>query len=977
MFDSSGPVEVQVTYNGGDVDSAKIWPQAYGIEPSIDGNVITIPLAEPKNIVLEINGDMYDALQIFANPIETDVPSPTDPNVMFFEPGLHAYGSDPRITRETVPTHYGGRTTTQDVIYVPSGTTVYIQGGAVVQAQIKTNPFFNQAGWQNAPRTNDITIRGRGVIDVSRWCGDFTDAARSRNPEMPAIAIFNSDHVTVEGVVVVNPERQQIHIHTSTDVTVDNFKGFTAMLEGDGIVSTGGNSHVTVKNSYLRTSDDALVSDSSNNHISFDNIVVFGQKAHSIMAGVGNPYGTPLDNYSATNIYIVNHYEAEVVQNGVIGIAAGQGGLVTNMVFKNIVVERNSMGSLFKITPFAPWNSTSGNIRNISFQDIYYTTGPNEAASSITGIDSTHTVDGVQINNLVIDGRTAANVQDANLKVGKYAVGVRLYAGDFQPTASLIGINPSADTGAPIGAAKTAAALDLPTKVSVATSSGDVDAYANWDLSGVIYDPTATTPQTFAVPGTVTLPIGIDNPDGVALATSIRVTTKSAELVAQWKFDEGSGTTAGDSSGKDNTGTLIGNPTWTDSGKVGGALAFNGGSRVEVSPSATLNATGDETVSLWFKTSQASNGYYGVVRQDQRFTPLQLIGGGKAQVAYWPNGSSSAKTLVFPWTYNDDSWHHYAASYDHTLGLKVYVDGHVVASDATNLGPLPDATRNMMIGAAPWGEAYSGLLDDVCIFDRAMSQADVTRLIQTGCQQKVDPKLALGAPSVEAGASVDAALSGFAPDSTVSIWLDDQKLAEAAFTAEGTLDTQLLIPAGTTAGTHQVVVKNANSETQVSAQLDVTEAPGGSTPEIAPSIGSVQAGASVNVQLQGFAPNQLVELWLHSTPVKVGEVTTSGEGSAVVPITVPADTVAGEHALVATDTDGAELARTSLTVTAIPTDGGTGGGNGGAGGSNGSGPGSDLAMTGMDAAAWSLAAAIGLALMSIGAVLLRRRRRMN
>ncbi|KRC59094.1 hypothetical protein ASE14_15010 [Agromyces sp. Root81] len=224
---------------------------------------------------------------------------------------------------------------------------------------------------------------------------------------------------------------------------------------------------------------------------------------------------------------------------------------------------------------------------------------------------------------------------------------------------------------------------------------------------------------------------------------------------------------------------------------------------------------------------------------------------------------------------------------------------------------------------------------------------------------------------------MDAALSGFAPDSTVSIWLDDQKLAEAAFTAEGTLDTQLLIPAGTTAGTHQVVVKNANSETQVSAQLDVTEAPGGSTPEIAPSIGSVQAGASVNVQLQGFAPNQLVELWLHSTPVKVGEVTTSGEGSAVVPITVPADTVAGEHALVATDTDGAELARTSLTVTAIPTDGGTGGGNGGAGGSNGSGPGSDLAMTGMDAAAWSLAAAIGLALMSIGAVLLRRRRRMN
>ena len=848
MFDSSGPVEVQVTYNGGNVDSAKIWPQAYGIEPSIDGNVITIPLAEPKNIVLEINGDMYDALQIFASPIETDIPSPSDPNVMFFEAGLHSYGNDPRITRETLPTHYGGGTATQDVIYVPSGTTVYIQGGAVVQAQIKTNPFGTQPGWDTVPRKSDITIRGRGVIDVSKWCGDFTDADRKRNPEMPGIVIFNSDNVTVEGIVVVNPERQQINIHKSTHVTVDNFKGFTAMLEGDGIVSTGGNSHVTVKNSYLRTSDDALVSDSSNDHISWDNVVIFGQKAHAIMTGVGNLYGTPLDDFSATNIYIINHYEAEIVQNGVIGIAAGQNGLMRNMVFKNIVVERNSRGSLFKITPFAPWNSTSGNIRNVTFQDIHYTTGPNEEASSITGIDSTHTVDGVQINNLVIDGKTASNIEEANLTVGKYAVGVRVYAGDFQPTASLTAINPSADTAAHIGAAKTAAALELP-KVSLATSSGDVDAFVDWDLSGVSYDPTATTPQTFVVPGTVTLPIGIDNPNGVALTTSIRVTTKSAELVAQWKFDEGTGSIASDSSGKDNTGTLIGNPTWTNSGKVGGALAFNGGSRVEVSPSATLNATGDETVSMWFKTSQASNGYYGVVRQDQRFTPLQLIGGGKAQVAYWPTGSSGAKSLVFPWTYNDDSWHHYVASYDQALGLKVYVDGHVVASDSTNLGPLPDATRNMMLGAAPWGEAYSGLLDDVCVFDRAMSQAEVTRLIQTGCKSLIDPKLVLGAPSVEAGASVDAALSGFAPDSTVSLWLDDEKLSDEAITAEGTLDTQLLIPADTTAGTHQVVVKNANSETQVSAQLDVTAAPGVQTTLIAaPNKLVAKAGSALRVQ---------------------------------------------------------------------------------------------------------------------------------
>ncbi|KPK37787.1 MAG: hypothetical protein AMJ65_13795, partial [Phycisphaerae bacterium SG8_4] len=48
-----------------------------------------------------------------------------------------------------------------------------------------------------------------------------------------------------------------------------------------------------------------------------------------------------------------------------------------------------------------------------------------------------------------------------------------------------------------------------------------------------------------------------------------------AELIGWWKFDEASGTTAYDSSGNGNHGTLIGNPQWV-AGKIGGALDFNG-----------------------------------------------------------------------------------------------------------------------------------------------------------------------------------------------------------------------------------------------------------------------------------------------------------------------------------------------------------------------------------------------------------------
>ena len=57
-------------------------------------------------------------------------------------------------------------------------------------------------------------------------------------------------------------------------------------------------------------------------------------------------------------------------------------------------------------------------------------------------------------------------------------------------------------------------------------------------------------------------------------------------LVGWWKFDEGSGTAAGDSSGNNNTGTLTNGPTWT-TGKIGGAL---GEHRVKVGHEVLLSS---------------------------------------------------------------------------------------------------------------------------------------------------------------------------------------------------------------------------------------------------------------------------------------------------------------------------------------------------------------------------------------------------
>ena len=55
----------------------------------------------------------------------------------------------------------------------------------------------------------------------------------------------------------------------------------------------------------------------------------------------------------------------------------------------------------------------------------------------------------------------------------------------------------------------------------------------------------------------------------------------SADLVGHWGFDEGSGSVAHDTSGNGHDGTFEGNPQWV-AGYFGGALEFDGDSRVEV-----------------------------------------------------------------------------------------------------------------------------------------------------------------------------------------------------------------------------------------------------------------------------------------------------------------------------------------------------------------------------------------------------------
>lgn len=207
-------------------------------------------------------------------------------------------------------------------------------------------------------------------------------------------------------------------------------------------------------------------------------------------------------------------------------------------------------------------------------------------------------------------------------------------------------------------------------------------------------------------------------------------------LVAAYSFNEGSGTALIDRTGSGRTGTLSG-PTWTTSGKFGGALSFDGTNDwVTIADANSLDLTNGMTLEAWVRPS-ALSGYptvilkemsgglaYGLYAYDSAPRPA-----GYVTVAGSDVGASGTSNLLL------NTWTHLALTYNGSV-LRLFVNGAQVAS-RTLSGSIQTSTGALRIGGnAVWGgEFFSGLIDDVRIYNRALTQIE----IQTDMTTAVTP----------------------------------------------------------------------------------------------------------------------------------------------------------------------------------------------------------------------------------------------
>ena len=212
---------------------------------------------------------------------------------------------------------------------------------------------------------------------------------------------------------------------------------------------------------------------------------------------------------------------------------------------------------------------------------------------------------------------------------------------------------------------------------------------------------------------------------------------KELQPVAHWKLDETQGSVAEDSTGG-NDGTLSGNPVWQPhGGQVNGALRLDGLDDY-VSTDFSLNPVeGSFSVFAWIK-----GGARGQVVISQRDTS---DGRNTQPGSAWLWADASYGRLITRLMHppfdpllseaviTDDQWHHVGLVYD-LEGLRryLYVDGAQVAGDTDPVGGV-GSNGGLYFGAGQMlepGSLFSGLIDDIGIYDEVLSAEEVAELAQ-------------------------------------------------------------------------------------------------------------------------------------------------------------------------------------------------------------------------------------------------------
>ncbi|MBL7153624.1 MAG: hypothetical protein ISS79_07895 [Phycisphaerae bacterium] len=234
--------------------------------------------------------------------------------------------------------------------------------------------------------------------------------------------------------------------------------------------------------------------------------------------------------------------------------------------------------------------------------------------------------------------------------------------------------------------------------------------------------------------------------NGHIVAMSYKPPSETGEMVVLLELDESSGTTAEDSSGNERHGTLYGDPLWQPSGgRLGGALQFDGiDDYISTIGFHGITRQKSRTVAAWVKTDLDTFGdivAWGTEATGRRWSLVTGPMGGSFGI-YVMGGFAFGQTKVC-----DGDWHHIAATLQNDDSTDVddvtlYADGKLETAPLHS-GQAVNTAADLYVTVGTFDDGteryFEGLIDQVAIFDFALSDEQISRLYHIGARSFLEP----------------------------------------------------------------------------------------------------------------------------------------------------------------------------------------------------------------------------------------------
>ena len=372
IIQKSGPITLVLQTNFTLKHGVTIRPLNEDIEFSVDENkrLITFTIVESGQYTIEFR--LNRTLHLFVDDLNMYEEEKNKPGVIYLGPGIHNKNNNSRID-------------SNNNFRIYSNQTVFLDYGAVLEGSFVSDSCSN------------IKIVGGGVIDGQKFARSATTGSR----QIPLD--FNyCNNVEIHGITTLDPAGWTYNMYFNNTLKIDNIKIISSRSNGDGI-SLQSCQNVNVSNCFVRSWDDSLVVknyphwSNKNNHgttrnIYFSNCILWTDLAQSMEIGF-ETIGKVMDNINFEDIIVLHNFHKPVIS-----IHNGNNADVTNVKFKNILVEDASLGKgdgtinvIEFTTAFSSTWSTNhtttelGSIKGVTLENIDIISTRNDLKINILG----------------------------------------------------------------------------------------------------------------------------------------------------------------------------------------------------------------------------------------------------------------------------------------------------------------------------------------------------------------------------------------------------------------------------------------------------------------------------------------------------------------------------------------------------------------------------------------------------------------